>query len=243
MRTHEFLIDEDDPQGRLEAMVRLREYADDLPETAALYAPKKAVGSDSWTQTLGRGSLFAIGSWPAPDSRVGSGRTRWVNPQYAHAHKYSDLEETCDCGYRYGWGRGGNIDTGAITVHDEVCSETSRRRAKLRLYLRRVAWLKTAALLWVRQPLARKRLGFDYDEAASRLIRPLPESYFDWYGRGKEIAANTMMVLRHLGAPAQLIADAYDTSRQTVYSYKAHCDREYIARRAPSALEDGRVNP
>ncbi|UTF56016.1 hypothetical protein [Natronosalvus rutilus] len=241
MQTHEFLIDESDPEGRLTHMAELREYVDARPETSALFAPGDAVTSNHWRQTLGDQALHSLGSWPAPEDRTSQKKARWVNPGYAHAHKYSDLEETCDCGYSYGWGRIGNIDGGAIDVHDADCSERSRRHAKLRLTFRRVAWLKTAALLWIRQPVARKRLGFDYDEAASRLIRGLPETYFDWYGRGKVIAANTMMVLRDLDVPTQLIADAYGTKRQTVYTYKAHCDHEYIARRAPDSLEDGRA--
>lgn len=243
MHVHEFLIDEAEPAKPVQAMVDLREYVDGLTELTAQFKPKEAIDSRNWEKLLSHQALYALGSWPVPD-RLANGRTaRWVNPAYVHAHTYSDLVERCDCGYGYGYRRGGNIDTGAITVHEEDCSADSRRLARLRLRLRRVAWLKSAALLWVRQPIARQRLGFDYDEAASRLIRPLPESYHDWYGRGKEIAANTMMVLRDLGVDAQLIADAYGTSRQTVYTYKAHCDRTYIWNRAPAALEDGRAKP
>lgn len=242
MHTHEFLIDESDPEYRPTVMAALREHVDRMPQTAALFAPADAVdwrGQHAQTIHL---MLHSMGSWPAPDVHIGKqARTKWINPGYAHAQKYADIETTCDCGTSYGYRRGENINTGPSeqNVHTEECSPASQRGAVATLTIRRLAWLRKAALLWVRQPVAAQRLGCT-DTHASRLIRRAGGSYHDWYGRGKELAANTMMVLRHLDVPTQLIADAYGCSRQTVYSYKAHCDREYIADRAPSALQDAR---
>lgn len=239
MRAHEFLIDEDEPERPLETMAELREYVDGLRDTAATWAPADA--TDGWPHRLTDEMLEALGAWPAPDHLTGNGKKQYVNPSYVHAYKYSDLRFECGCGgVSYGYGTGGQMDTGAIKAHDEDCPEASKRRAKVKLYFHRIAWMKKAAMLWLRQPTARKRLGFTHDEAASRLIRPLPETYFDWYGIGKDLTANTMTILRGWDVDAGLIADAYGTSRQTVYTYKQHADRDYVVTRAPRAFEDHR---
>lgn len=240
MRTHEFLIDRDDPEKYLQVMADLREHVDAMPNTAALWRPGDA--TDGWPHRVADGMITMLGAWEAPDWRTGSSSgVQFVNPRYVHAKEYSGLRFSCGCGRtEYGYGTGDQMETGAIKAHEEDCPESTQRGAKLKLYLHRVAWLKRAAFHWVRQPIARKRLGFTDDHSASRLVQGLAEGYHDWYGRGKEIAANTMTILRGLGVDAQLIADAYGTQRHTVYSYKRECDRSVVRQRCPEALEDGR---
>lgn len=240
MHAHEFLIDEDEPERPLETMADLREYVDGLRDTAALWNPSDA--TDGWPHAVPDEMLEMLGAWPAPDWRTGSSSgVQYVNPAYVHAKEYSDLRFECGCGgVSYGYGTGSQMETGAIKAHEEDCPDASKRGAKVKLRLHRIAWLKKLALLWVRQPVARKRLGFTDDHSASRLLKGIAEGYHDWYGRGKDLTANTMTILRGWDVDAQLIADAYGTSRQTVYTYKAHADWEHVVRRAPRAFEDKR---
>jgi hypothetical protein len=239
MRVHEFLIDEDEPERPLETMAELREHVDGLPDTAAFWSPDDA--TDGWPHRVSDEMLEMLGAWPAPEEYTGSGSIRYVNPGYVHAKEYSDLGFSCGCGeVTYGYGTGSQMETGAIKAHREDCPEVSQKRAKLQLYFARVSWLKRAALFWIRQPVARKRLGFTADHSATRLVKPLGEGYHDWYGRGKDLTANTMTILRGWDVDAQLIADAYGTSRQTVYTYKAHAEPEVVEPRAPQAFEDHR---
>jgi len=239
MQAHEFLIDEDEPERPLEVMADLREYVDGLRDTAALWAPTDA--TDGWPHRVTDEMLEALGAWPAPDHLTGNGKKQYVNPSYVHAHKYSDLRFPCGCGeVTYGYGTGSQMETGAIKAHEEGCPDASKRGAKVKLYLHRVAWLKKAAYLWLRQPVARKRLGFTDDHSASRLLQGIAGGYHDWYGRGKDLTANTMTILRGWDVDAGLIADAYGCTRQTVYTYKQHSDRDYVEARAPRAFEDHR---
>lgn len=237
--THEFLLDADRPERPLEVAATIREHVDGLPDTKALWAPSDVLGVG---EVLEYGPLVLMtGAWPQPSWYNGSKVKRYVNPSYVHAKKYSDLRETCECGrVNYGYGVGNQMETGAIRAHDDTCTPESQRAAKGRLWVRRVAWLKKAALLWLRQPVAKRRLGFESNQQASRLIKELPDTYFDWYGRGMLKAATTMTILRGWGVDAQLIADAYGTTRQTVYTYKAHCHEPTVREVAPRAFEDHR---
>lgn len=242
MRVHEFLLDEDELERPLQTMADLREYVDGRPDTAAFWSPADA--TDAWPHGVSDEMLAMLGAWPVPEEHVGGGQTRvrYVNPGYVHAKEYSDLGFSCGCGQvTYGYDTRSQMENGAFDAHDEDCSEESQDHAKLQLYFARVAWLKRAALFWIRQPVARKRLGFSADYSASRLVKPLGEGYHDWYGRGKDLAANTMTILRGWDVDAQLIADAYGTTRQTVYTYKSHAEPDVVEPRAPRAFEDHRT--
>ena len=242
MRVHDFLLREDEPERPLEAMADLREYVDGMPDTAAFWSPADA--TDAWPHGVTDEMLEMLGAWPVPEEYAAGSQAsvRYVNPGYVHAKEYSDLGFDCPCGeVTYGYGTGSQMETGAIKAHREDCPERGQKNAKLRLYLERVSWLKRAALFWIRQPVARKRLGFTADHSATRLVKPLGEGYHDWYGRGKDLTANTMTILRGWDVDAQLIADAYGTTRQTVYTYKAHAEPEVVEPRAPRAFEDHRT--
>lgn len=241
VNAHDFLLNEDDPERPLTAMAELRDHVDGMPDTAAFWSPADA--TDAWPHGVTDEMLEMLGAWPVPEEHAGGNQAavRYVNPGYVHAKEYSDLGFSCGCGeVTYGYGTGSQMETGAIKAHREDCPEASQKRGKLQLYFARVAWLKRAALFWIRQPVARKRLGFAADHSATRLVKPLGETYHDWYGRGKDLAANTMTILRGWDVDAQLIADAYGTSRQTVYTYKAHADPDVVEPRAPRAFEDHR---
>lgn len=240
MRVHEFLLDADEPEAPLEIAADLREAVDGLPETAATWRPC------DHTNTRHRSyepiMVEMLGAWRVPDRFPTNGGEKWVNPHYAHAASYSDLTTTCACGeVTYGYGRGAQMDEPAIRAHADTCSEGSQKRARIDLYLRRVRWLKRAGLLWIRQPVARARLGFEHDNSATRLITPLGETYMNWYGWGKTAAANTMTILRGWGVDTQLIADAFGCSRQCVYSYRDECEPDVVTDRAPEAFRDHRT--
>lgn len=239
MHTHEFLLDEERPERQLRKAKAIREHVDALPDTKALWRPADAVNLGELHQD--QNLILMTGAWPQPEWYNGSKHQRYVNPTYVHAKKYSDIRESCRCGrVNYGYGIGLNMDTGAIKSHADDCTEASQRHARALLWKRRVEWLRRAGHLWVRQPVAKRRLGFESNHQASRLVQPLREGYHDWYGLGKLRAATTMTILRGWGVDAKLIADAYGTTRQTVYTYKAHSHEPTVRERAPRAFEDHR---
>jgi len=233
---HEHLLDQNQPARLPSIAARLRDHVEALAPTKALWSPSDVLDTG---EVLEYGDLALMtGSWPQPEWYNGSKVKRYVNPRYVHAAAYSDLRETCECGrVHYGYGKGLNMDRGPVQNHDPGCSPASQEEARRRLHDRRVAWLRKAGNLRIRQPVAKRRLGFESDKQASRIIRDLDETYFDWYGQGKTRAANTATILRGWGVDTQLIADAYGSTRQTVWAWKRHAQEPIVNEYAPGTLE------
>lgn len=239
--THEFLIDPDHPERRLRRLVELRDQIDGLRETTATFKPVKSLSGDAYGEAAPDNLLAMLGAWPVPDHYKQGDAKVYVNPRYVHAHTYSDLKFECECGLTYGEVENGNGGrAGAPHHHDDSCSELSRRAAKEKLRTARIAWVRRCAHLRVPMQDAVGRTGVSRHQV-TREYKWMPEGWSDWYSEGKRRAANTIVLLnREYDVSAQLIADAYDCSTSLVYTYKDHCDREYVEQRAPGVLSDQR---
>jgi len=83
-------------EGRVDDAVRLREYVEDLPETAATFQLRSVDGIEP--QGIHRGLVMLTGAWKAPTIITNNRERSWVNPNYKHAHHYSDAAVRCECG-------------------------------------------------------------------------------------------------------------------------------------------------
>lgn len=230
------------------AMVTMRDHVKDLPKTAATFAMSgsdgrgvyEKAGCDGLQPERLHELAFMLGAWRLPEGYTHN-RMKFVNPNYAHCHKYADIHIECDCGRAFGEVVGGHGAVAAHpTHHDEDCRPESRAQAKRTLRTARIAWLRKCARNKLSRKRACSRLGVS-PKTASRVLQGFPASYTEWLTEGKTIAANTIVLLnRYYGIDAQLVADAYGLSRRTVWNYTDECDREWVERIAPGTLDDCR---
>lgn len=83
--------------GRVDEAIQVREYIDSLPDTAAMFTindiPTFTGRETNYVSHL----LKLAGAWPVPEHIVAH-KTKWVNPNYTHAHRYADVGVKCSCG-------------------------------------------------------------------------------------------------------------------------------------------------
>lgn len=136
----------------------LREYVQDLPETKATFHRREidTVSMDNLHTIL----LEFVGAWPVTGYVEGKGNERFVNPNYAHAHRFSDVAVRCECGAKFTR----NYEDGENALRDEHqhaddCKPYYRLRARADMAEKREAMIQRLTLMgWTGTDIA-PRLG------------------------------------------------------------------------------------
>lgn len=95
---HSFLLPDQGSVDRLEILIKLREYMEDLPPTKATFEMSDALDNGEWQAVLDDRMLYLVGTWRVPDLIKGTSSPLLVNPHSEHAHYYSDAVVECGCG-------------------------------------------------------------------------------------------------------------------------------------------------
>lgn len=136
-KIHTFWFREGEPVQRLEAMVDLRDYIDDLPQTAQSFTLTDIEG---WHRRIFTEEMLRmVGSWkiPEPFARSQNAR-RWMNPNYGDKHRFPEVYARCDCGaiLSRGYNDGGNSFRKEHD-HSEDCTVPDRLRARAEMLEKR----------------------------------------------------------------------------------------------------------
>lgn len=145
---HDFLIT---PDGELRSVAydlpEIRNEIQNLPETAASFdTPDVLSNPQARTEPI----IFEFcKAWPMREEYGPTGsRERYVNPNYIHAHRYSDLMVECECGATFV--RNYEDDQSPMdgeSAHREQCLPHWRLRARAEMsekrynMIRRLGWL------------------------------------------------------------------------------------------------------
>lgn len=238
---HEFLIDANDGLTRAgQQMATVREYIEDLPPTAATF---RLTDADVQGQFFDDIHVEFLKSWAVHDMYATSGQrgARYVNPNYVHAHTYSDIVAECDCGAKFTR----NYEDGENALqnpheHTDACMPFDRLRARAEMQerryhaIRRLGWLG-----WKGSDMA-QRFGSKSDYMGA-LARDFGLRLRDCYDRYRETAARTYkhLVIDH-GEASKDVADAYGHAPSTMTRWaKRYTDYQTEVGRNQFTGEDG----
>ena len=84
--------------GHVEDALTIRDYVDELPETAATFSLSRIDGLNSPIGSIPNGCVYITGAWKVPEILTNTGAQKWVNPNYQYAQHYSDAVVECECG-------------------------------------------------------------------------------------------------------------------------------------------------
>lgn len=82
--------------GCVEAALTIREYIENLPDTAITFKPMD-IGVNTSIPKIQKCCKLA-GAWKLPETMPNHANQKWVNPNATHAHRYSDAVTICACG-------------------------------------------------------------------------------------------------------------------------------------------------
>lgn len=214
---HEFLIDANDGLTRAgHQMAKVREYLDELTDTAATFRLTDAGVQGQFFEDV---HIEFLKSWPVHDMYATSGQrgTRYVNPNYVHAHTYSDIVVECDCGAKFTR----NYDDGENTLqkpheHTDDCMPFHRLRARAEMQERRYHAIRRLGRLgWKGSDMA-QRFGSKSDYMGA-LARDFGLNLRDCYDVYRETAGHTYkhLVIEH-GESSKEVAAAYGHAPSTM---------------------------
>lgn len=215
---HDFLIDSDNGLSRAgQQLSKVREYITELPETAATFRLGEV--DDVQGQFFDDVHLELAQSWPVHEMYATSKQrgTRYVNPNYAHAHTYSDLVVECACGAVFT--RNYEDENNALQnahQHQDDCLPFHRLRARAEMlelrysHIHRLGWLG-----WKGSDMA-PRFGSTSDYMGA-LARDFNLSLRDCYDKYRAAAARTYehLVIIH-GESGKDVAAAYGHAPSTM---------------------------
>lgn len=194
----------------------IREYVEGLPETAKTFTLNHVDAVDD-PSGIGTEIVEFAGAWPLHDvHRNGTGRrVKYVNPNYVHAGRISDIVVECGCGAlqtrarndaKYALLRDDN--------HHEGCMPFDRHRARADMSERRYEEIKRLTALGWRGPRIAKRFGVSANDVGS-LAKQFGLSLRGLRKRYKRRAAATYSHLLD-GELGEDVAVVYGHSLQTI---------------------------
>lgn len=232
---HRFLIPEEtDPVA---ATIRVREFLDDLPPTRASFSVKdlyEDTDEDPMNSRWFKADILRLcGSWRLPDyypNSPGNGY-RWVNPNYAHRERFSDVAAQCECGTVIQ-----QMPNGSPTAqfmdeegHAEDCRVEWRAHAVGDLYEARREVLRRNALLGLSSRAQHDRFHVDSPRKVVYAAQTLDIDVRSLKDRGMEKRLNTMIELIRRGYPTKEVGAVYDIQQNTVRSLIAQRHDETIS--------------
>ena len=94
---HEFLLTTDgELQPVMQKLPQIRNFIDELADTAATFRLKQI--EDIYQPNFDNVHLEFLKSWPVHEVYAPVNERVYVNPNYVHAHTYTDMIVECECG-------------------------------------------------------------------------------------------------------------------------------------------------
>lgn len=208
---HDWLIERNGAENTpIEIQIALREYVEDLPKTKATFTKKEALdGTDLTYHGIHDKMLHHVGSWLAP---VDGNNERWVNPNYEHRHKYTDLLVECECGAKMARLQDDeHVSIDGSHGHTDDCTQQMKYRTKAKLCEKRADIIREIRLSGHSPSKMEKRLnlsgglGYLYDNLGVD-VGELQDEY-------TEARRNTILHLLK-NHDTQTVARAYGISPQ-----------------------------
>lgn len=193
---HDFLVDSENGLCRAARQLpTVRDYIEQLPETAGTFRLTNI--DDVEPQFFDDIHVEFLKSWPVHEFYDTSDQrsNRYVNPNYIHAHTFTDLVVECECGAQLT--RNYDDKYNALQTehdHDNTCLPFYRLRARADMQQRRYHGMKRLGWLgWKGSDMA-ARFGTKSDYLGA-LARDLNLNLRDCYDRYREAAAHTYKLL------------------------------------------------
>lgn len=217
-KRHDFLIDANNGLTVAGQQIpKVREYINEMPPTAATFRLTEV--DDVQGQFFESVHLEFLKSWPVHEMYHTSEQTgaRYVNPNYVHAHTYTDVVVECACGAQFtrNYEDGENALQQEHEHHDD-CLPFHRLRARAEMLERRYSHIRRLGWLgWKGSDMA-PRLGSTSDFMGA-LARDLDIGLREAYDAYRETTAHTYkyLVIEH-DETAKDVADAYGHAPSTM---------------------------
>lgn len=197
-------------QTALPLLLKFRRGVDDLGELSGTYQLGTVIGDDYHPSSFSEYMVWLVGSWLLPPFFPPTRDVRYVNPNYIHRHRYTDIAVKCNCG---------TIVRSTNSEEHNDCRQDWRDSARERLRSKQVRWYKIAAYLYLDLESVADRMAVTPEYAAD-LYRELE---IDWHARrmaGRDRAARTWRRLHdEYEYQWTTIAEAFGVNSGTVRTY------------------------
>lgn len=215
---HEFLLDSTGGLSKtVRRLPRIREYIESLPETTATF--KLSDAGEFAAHTVTEQMIEFLKAWPLADYHAQSnhGGRHFVNPDYIHAHTYTDLIVECECGATFT--RNYEADDSRLRDEDnhaDHCMPYQRLRCRARMSeLRWNEMNRLTRLGWNSSDLA-ARFG-THQSYAGQLTKTYNTSVSALRDSYRRRAGNTYHYLVHeVGESSKEVADIYGHARDSL---------------------------
>lgn len=216
----------------VEAVIALRDYIEGLPETTATFRLKfvrESAGLDMTASWFQPEMLWLCGSWRIPEfyPQGDNSGEKWVNPNYIHSSRYTDVAAKCGCGAVVQQLPSSSPSAQFMESdgHDEDCLIEWRARAIADLYEARRRVFRRNALLARSSLQDYERFNLDRPRKVVYACQSLDLDLRRLKDRGVEKRLNTMVDLLREGYATSKVARVYDIDQTTVRSHIAqHTD-------------------
>lgn len=225
---HEFLLNAD---GELkDAMLnlpRVRDFIDDLPETASTFRLKQI--DDIYQPNFEDVHLEFCKSWRLHDVYSPQSERVYVNPNHVHVHSYSDLAVECECGARFT--RNYEDDHNSLRdehSHSDDCLPHYRLESRAEMTRKRCQMMKRLGKLgWKGSDMA-PRFGAQ-ESMMGALADQFNTTLREVYGEYRRIAGNTYIhLVTEKGESSKDVAEVYGHARSTMTRWaQEYADLEY----------------
>ncbi len=218
VKMHDILLNKEGELGKVAQRIpEIREYIEDLPKTAATFA---VADIDTFTRDVQDEHLEFVGSWRVPDSysmKSSTSRRRYVNPNYAHVHTYTDAIVKCECGAEFTMNyEKENSNLRVEHEHEDDCMPYYRLEARAAMSRYRHEMLtRLSALGWRGKDIV-KRLGMS-KSAVGNLCRQFGTDMEELRDVYRKEAGNTYahLVRTHNVSPT-LVSEIYGHRQSTM---------------------------
>lgn len=240
---HEFLLPRRKSHGAagtepLREVVELRKAIDSFPATKATFTVRQVLGDDANHPLITEDLLEFVGSWRVPEGMGKKNSTSYiyVNPEYVHAHRYSDLDIECQCGALMVQGRcwNGEGRSGAEVEHNDGCRMEFQHRALARVLEKRRAIALRMLHFGVETTTISPRLGYRRDSTLSEQGDTLGFTVSEEKEEGRLRTARTAARLCYV-YKADTVGLAYGCSgrriRELLNEYTDRTGQEYYEQR------------
>lgn len=203
-----------------ENALTIKRYVENLPETAATFKLKTLDDEfDKPFANIDHRIVKLTGAWPVPDLLDSNQlATKFVNPNYKHAHHYSDCIVQCDCGapvIRQRYGPEEKMPT-YHERHSDDCNKINRIECRVEILKNRKAALEEWYMLGHNMHRARARLGYSTgnNNIGMNEVEGWGLDLRELYQTGRSRLARTLMVLMRKYRTSR-VAELYGISKSS----------------------------
>jgi hypothetical protein len=222
----------------IEAMSHLRQAVDSMPATRSTF--KVDVVPSGASNNVRPWMILLVGSWEMPNIYPGSsdsdGRTRYINPYGAHAHKYPDVFVECECGaFLVRQKQHSNADKRVEGEHEhaDCCKRSWRLDARSRLMEKREEAVRSIVGYGLAPRAFAERFGLDptgYEHSIGSLVEAQHIPTDALREEARERRTNTECFLLAAGYSTSTVGDVWGVEASTI--------RGRVANRTPWDVDE-----